>query len=387
MSDLDYTQPELAPFSAPEQTAITPTFFSEPWVPATPSDAPSDLFQAWTEPISLSPPRIPHLGHLALLAVFAGIGFVCATVLMMIALHFHLFGVTDMTKAATEVHYILGTEAVIYLITFSLALFILPLFWKKSFFAGIHWRGAAALQMGWSLPATALGCFALAWFDERLLPGPEHTPIDEIFRSPGAAWLMFAFGVTVAPFFEEMIFRGFLLPAIATACDWIGEYIVSENEWSRPTLVMGSVIASTALALFSEEVYGHHHFVGLFLLFCFVTPVFSFAFFWIYLRYQDLGAGHRARPLDNDGHPQWSIPSMVIASIAVSLPFALMHAEQTGHSLGPFLLLVSVSLVLCAVRLKTRSLAASTMVHACYNFLIFFLMLISTEGFRHLDKM
>jgi membrane protease YdiL (CAAX protease family) len=39
------------------------------------------------------------------------------------------------------------------------------------------------------------------------------------------------------------------------------------------------------------------------------------------------------------------------------------------------------------VRLKTRSLAASTLVHACYNFIIFALALIGTGGFRHFDKM
>ena len=55
---------------------------------------------------------------------------------------------------------------------------------------------------------------------------------------------------------------------------------------------------------------------------------------------------------------------MVVASIVTSIPFAALHAEQTGYSIGPFLLLVCVSLVLCAVRLSTRSLAASVMVHA-----------------------
>jgi hypothetical protein len=78
---------------------------------------------------------------------------------------------------------------------------------------------------------------------------------------------------------------------------------------------------------------------------------------------------------------------MVVASIATSLPFALLHGEQTGHSLGPFLLLITVSLILCAVRLRTRSLAASVMVHACYNFLLFSMMAIGTGGFQHLDKM
>jgi membrane protease YdiL (CAAX protease family) len=78
---------------------------------------------------------------------------------------------------------------------------------------------------------------------------------------------------------------------------------------------------------------------------------------------------------------------MVVASILTSIPFALMHAEQTAHALGPFLLLVCVSLVLCWARLSTRSLAASVLVHASYNFLIFSLMLLGTGGFRHLDKM
>jgi hypothetical protein len=133
---------------------------------------------------------------------------------------------------------------------------------------------------------------------------------------------MFAFGVTFAPFFEEIIFRGFLLPALATAWDW-----AIERSTGKPRL-----------------------------------------------------------PLDADGQPQWSVFAMVTASIATSLPFALVHAEQQGHSIGPFVLLVTISLILCAVRLKTHSLAASTLVHACYNFMLFFLMMVSTGGFRHLDK-
>jgi hypothetical protein len=39
------------------------------------------------------------------------------------------------------------------------------------------------------------------------------------------------------------------------------------------------------------------------------------------------------------------------------------------------------------VRLATRSLAASVMVHSCYNLILFSLMLAATGGFRHLDKM
>jgi hypothetical protein len=64
-----------------------------------------------------------------------------------------------------------------------------------------------------------------------------------------------------------------------------------------------------------------------------------------------------------------------------------MHAPQTGFSVGPFLLLVGVSIVLCGIRLWTRSLAASTLVHASYNFMLFSMMLVGTQGFRHMEKM
>ena len=316
MSDLEHTPHE------PEQDSF-PVFDLTPAQIGNFTDEPAELTysEPWLE--ITSPARTPHLGHLALLAVLLSVGTVCATVLMMVALRFHLFGIATMDKATTEVHYMLGSEAIIYLVTLGLSLIVFPLFWKKSFFAGIHWRGAVARRLYRPLAAIALGCFLLAALDEMLIPGPEHAPIDDIFRAPGAAWLLFAFGVTIAPFFEEIFFRGFLLPSLATAWDWAMERSV----------------------------------------------------------------GKPVPPLDADGHPQWSIFGMVIASIATSLPFALMHAEQTGHSLGPFLLLFTVSLILCAVRLKTRSLAASTLVHACYNFLIFFFMLLGTGGFRHLDKM
>jgi hypothetical protein len=142
-----------------------------------------------------------------------------------------------------------------------------------------------------------------------------------MFSAPGAAWLMFAFGTTLAPFFEELVFRGFLLPALCTAWDWVAEHIRHEP----------------------------------------------------------------APPLDPNGHPQWSLPAMAVASVLTSIPFALLHVEQQGHSLGPFLLLIVISLILCTVRLKTRSLAASTVVHACYNFIIFSLALIGTSGFRHFN--
>jgi len=38
------------------------------------------------------------------------------------------------------------------------------------------------------------------------------------------------------------------------------------------------------------------------------------------------------------------------------------------------------------VRIRTGSVAASTVVHGCYNLSVFFTLFMATGGFRHLDK-
>jgi uncharacterized protein len=299
--------------------------YAQPGAPVlSPHNAGLELFQSFAQPAARTPVRIPNFVHLILLALLLGAGLIGTGVTFFLASLFLHIGLNQITHAAaTSVPLMLGSEAVLYFITFSLSFLIFPFIWHEKFFAGLQWRGAVARKRFWVLAATALGCAGLAALDEVLLPGPSNAPIDKMFSSPGAAWLMFAFGTTIAPFFEEMAFRGFLLPALCTAWDWTAERITHQS----------------------------------------------------------------APPLDGNGHPQWSIPAMAVASVLTSIPFALLHVDQQGHSLGPFLLLIAVSLVLCTVRLKTRSLAASTLVHACYNFIIFSLALIGTSGFRHFDKM
>ncbi|MGA2671736.1 MAG: CPBP family intramembrane glutamic endopeptidase [Terracidiphilus sp.] len=285
--------------------------------------AEAPLFQSWSRPEFFPPARIPHLGHLLLLLVLALFGLLGAALLTRSALHFHLFGISTPQQAADDIHYALGFQVANYLIAFCACLLVFPLVWQKSFMAGLQWNGATALRLRRRLFSAALLCVVLAIADGLLFQAHNDTPIDKIFRAPGAAWLLFAFGVTCAPFFEEIVFRGFLLPGLCTAWDW-----AIERSTGKPAL-----------------------------------------------------------PLDAEGHPQWSLFAMAVASVFTSIPFALMHGEQNGYALGPFLLLLCVSLVLCWARLSTRSLAASVLVHASYNFLLFSFMLLGTGGFKHLDKM
>jgi membrane protease YdiL (CAAX protease family) len=48
-----------------------------------------------------------------------------------------------------------------------------------------------------------------------LLPAPPELPIEKMFSSALDAWMMSIFGVFVAPFVEEVLFRGLLFPALA----------------------------------------------------------------------------------------------------------------------------------------------------------------------------
>ena len=178
------------------------------------------LFQSWSLPEALPQPRIPHLGHLLLLTLLALIGLLGTSLLTRSALHLHLFGISTVQQALTDIHYTLGSMAALYLLTLAASALVFPFFWHKSLFAGLQWRGATALKMGRRLFFAAFLCFLLALINGWFLPGPSDTPIDKLFRTPAAAWLMFAFGITFAPFFEEIAFRGFLLPTLCTALDW-----------------------------------------------------------------------------------------------------------------------------------------------------------------------
>ena len=282
-----------------------------------------ELFASYSHPAYMPPPRTPNFGDLGLLLILLALGWLGAGSILLIALHFHVFGISTLKQAVDDFRYTLGSQAIQYFITFGGCLILFPLVWHKGFFAGLHWRGAIALHQRARLFTAAMLCFVAAVVNGLLMPGPTDAPIDKIFRVPGAAWVLFAFGITLAPFFEELAFRGFLLPALSTAYDWTVERVTKNSP----------------------------------------------------------------RPLDENGHPQWSVAAMSVASILTSVPFALMHGEQTGYSLGPFLLLICVSLVLCWARITTRSLAASVVVHSSYNFLLFSMMLLGTGGFKHLDKM
>lgn len=72
--------------------------------------------------------------------------------------------------------------------------------------------------------------------------------------------------------------------------------------------------------------------------------------------------------------------------IITSLAFTLMHGSQYGFSWALLLIIFIVGFTLTLVRARTRSVAASVLLHMSYNATLFAMFFIGTGGFKHLER-
>ena len=164
--------------------------------------------------------RIPNLGHALLLFVFAGLSFF---IFELIAI---LIGGPPITTTGGHlvIHHAklqLAAEGAAYLVTLMAAWLVFPLLWRRSFLSGLQWNWSAASgQFGKLLPlGLVLGI--LSGIANVFLSSSKPPPIDQFFASASDAWIITLFGIAVAPVFEEIFFRGFLVPAFAISYDWL----------------------------------------------------------------------------------------------------------------------------------------------------------------------
>ncbi len=217
----------------------------------------------------------------------------------------------------------LFANVVTYLIALVLAYFAMPVFWHQSFLDGLQWNLKNAKP--WFGPAGLLVGFAAQGVTV-FIPHPKELPVEAIFHNPAIIWFLVVFGVVIGPIFEEVMFRGFLLPAIAIAVDWLRIPRGADDIASLENLIAWRSSAG------------------------------------------------------------YSNVALVISSVITSACFAMIHAPQLGYTVPALALLMCVSLILCFIRIRSESVAASTFVHGCYNLSVFLTLFVSTGGFRHLDK-
>ncbi len=316
MSDLTpNSTPVVRPFTSEEPAVAVPVFRP----PVSPEDQTLFFPNAEGTPPPDPPTRIPHLGHAALfLAIF---GFFFFVRLLLLGLT-HPAVISGKASAANfPPKLLIGSQALMYIGTLALSWLIFPLLWKRRFAEGLRLNPDAARRNALRLIPIGLILSITVQAISSLATMPKNIPMDDFFRTQSDVWLITFFGTLVAPFFEEVAFRGFLLPAFAIAYDWL----------SLPR-----------------------------------TP-----------------AAHEAWRSNNKLTP----PSLVFSAVLTSILFAAIHGFQTSFAWPVLILLFCVSLALSYVRIRLRSVMASTLIHVSYNATIFVFAFIATGGYRHLDKL
>ncbi|HLI76357.1 MAG TPA: type II CAAX endopeptidase family protein [Acidobacteriaceae bacterium] len=194
--------------------------------------------------------RIPHLGHVALFLAMLAFSLLVSVALFRVVLHGH-----PQLRENSLVE--LASEAVIYILTLILSFKIFPLLWKRPFLDGIEFN-TLAVRRNWG--RLLGGGIALCLFSEcmeRFFTPPKSTDLDKILSTQSGAWAALLLGVFLAPLFEEIVFRGFLLPAFATAYDWLSldrspaglERWRNSTAHTTPAKVFGALLSSVLFGL------------------------------------------------------------------------------------------------------------------------------------------
>jgi hypothetical protein len=254
-----------------------------------------------------------------------------------IAMALHVLGRETPEQLLREPRLLIPSMAAGYLIAGAILWAIFTLLWKQPFAWALHWNFSVVRRRFYHLLAGGVLLSLVVQFLSNYLPVPKTLPIDDFFRTSADVWMVAIFGTFLAPLFEELAFRGFLLPSLASAWDWLrGQRYRSSAGSDLSPITARSAGVPSATDLYAD--------------------------------------------------PRWSVPALIVSCTVTSIGFSLLHADQLAHAWAPLAVLFAVSLVLCLVRLWTHSLAASTLIHATYNGTIFTLLFFATDGFRHLDK-
>jgi membrane protease YdiL (CAAX protease family) len=345
-------------------------------------------------PLPATTPNIGHTLFFGLIVILAGflVGLGFALSLKHVAPHLH----ETVDQMQTDPRIVIPVEAIVYAIAAAVSLLIFPLFWGRSFAQGVHWRAFIVRHRVWLLVAIGVATSVVVQFLSNFLPIPKELPIDKFFTNRLGVWLIAIFGVTVAPAFEELAFRGFLLPSLASAWDWImqrartpRELLVgpaahqpTESGWQQQPALYSSVPPEEA-AVFHQMGTENHSGNA--------ERGSSNAEQGSASAERGSSSAERgtssAERVSSNTDPRWSAPALVFSTMITSIGFAMLHGAQLAHSFAPLAVLFGVSVVLCVTRVRFHSLAASTLVHSMYNATIFVMLFIGTDGFRHLDKL
>jgi membrane protease YdiL (CAAX protease family) len=285
---------------------------------------------------------------------------------------------------------------------------------QRPFWQTVGWRwpgnlGWLGFMMGGALLAVGLGELS------RLLPIPKSLPMDQFFQNRQGAYLMMIFGVAIAPLAEEMLFRGFLYPVldrwlqtlfmtpwqVRRGCIWIlimAGWGYVEHRLPMKWSILLAVVAFLAVggAMVARSMKSGDRPSAMVLLPASTTVAWGLASGAIsphafgivttalLIAACLLGLFSLLPTMDVSVAGRWG---RLLAVLATSFAFAMVHSEQLGQAWGPLLVLFVVGLVLTITRVVARSVTPGLLIHVGYNLMLFGVLYVGTDHFRHLERM
>ena len=178
--------------------------------------ADSVLPPSLTVPLEPMPPLAPRFpawswwDTLAVLGFTIFAVFVFSLIALAVARTIPRYRSIPVTDLATDPRIIVGAQAVAYPVILILIFVLVRSRTPQRFRDAIQWNWPGA-----SAPGFFIGGSVLALVVEGLssyLPIPKSLPVDNYFHNASSAYLLAAFGITLAPLLEEVFFRGMLYP-------------------------------------------------------------------------------------------------------------------------------------------------------------------------------
>ncbi len=196
--------------------------------------------------------HIPHIGHALLFFSVAWLSLMVAQVVVVSAAHLH----TEEAIRAHQALEMLG-QAASYVVTLLVSWILFREIWQMPFARGLEWNWLAVKRWWYWIVALGAIVSGIAQLSLHFVSEPKNSPLDQILQTTHGAWMMTAFGVVLAPLTEEIAFRGFLLPALAIAYDWLmmDRTPAGLERWQRSSmhsgagLIFGAVFSNIPFAL------------------------------------------------------------------------------------------------------------------------------------------
>jgi membrane protease YdiL (CAAX protease family) len=210
------------------------------------------------------PRRIPNLGHALLFVSFAGLMLLIFQ-LILFALGYSPVAAPGGAVTVQHPKLQLAALAATYLTTLLAAWSFYPAVWQRTLLDGLSWHWETARRQAGRLIPLGFLLGAMVQVVTYFIATPKTLPIDDFFLTQSDAWLLTVFGTLVAPVFEEICFRGFLVPAFAIAYDWLSQPRTPEarTRWQTTTsltpaaLIFSAVLSSIFFAMLHGQQVAH----------------------------------------------------------------------------------------------------------------------------------